>query len=112
MQKDNIIFLRHILERAEKIIAFTKGMSEEDFMKDDKTQSAVVREIEVIGEAAKRVSDDFRQAHPEISWRLMSGMRDMLIHNYEGVDLLSVWATVQRDIPFLILALKKIIPNR
>lgn len=110
MQKDNIIFLRHILERSEKITAFTKGMSEEDFMKDDKTQSAVIREIEVIGEAAKRVSEDFRKSHPEISWKLMAGMRDMLIHNYEGVDLFSVWATVQRDIPVLLSEIRKIVP--
>jgi len=107
MHKDDITYLEHILERAGKIIQFTQGMGESDFLNDEKTQSAVIREFEVIGEATKRVSDDYRSKHSEIPWKLMSGMRDVLIHDYEGVDVFTIWDTVQNDVPVLIDQLQK-----
>lgn len=108
MPKDDIIFLEHILERASKIIKFTEGMSENAFLDDEKTQSAVIRELEVIGEATKRISENYRNSHDEIPWKLLAGMRDVLIHDYEGVDVFTVWDSVQKDVPDLIHCLKKI----
>ncbi len=75
-------------------------------MRDEKTQSAVIREFEVIGEASKRVSETSRSSNPGIPWKFMSGMRDVLIHDYEGVDPFAIWDTIQKDIPALITQLK------
>lgn len=108
MPKENAVYLSHILERAEKILLFTEGMTDLSFLKDEKTQSAVIRELEVMGEAAKRLSPDFKQQNPGVPWKLISGMRDVLIHDYEGVDMNNVWITVSRDLPELIDQLKKI----
>lgn len=108
MPKDNLIYLRHILDRSEKILLFTAGMDEEGFMKDEKTQSAVIRELEVIGEATKRLTEDFRNQYPDIPWKLIAGMRDVLIHDYEGVDMLSVWSTITKNVPGLLIELRKI----
>jgi len=107
MHKNDITYLEHILERANKIIQFTKGMNESDFLEDEKTQSAVIRELEVIGEAAKRISDEYKNRHNEIPWKLMSGMRDVLIHDYEGIDPYTVWDTIQQNVPVLIVELQK-----
>lgn len=109
MHKDDIAYLEHILDRANKIIQFTQGMTESDFLEDEKTQSAVIRELEVIGEATKRISDNYKNSHTEIPWKLMSGMRDVLIHDYEGVDPYTVWDTIQQNIPILIEQMKKLL---
>ena len=109
MRKDDIVFLEHILDRANKIIQFTQGMTENDFLDDEKTQSAVIRELEVIGEATKRISENYKNSNTEIPWKLMSGMRDVLIHDYEGVDPYTVWDTIQQNIPILIEQIKKLL---
>ena len=106
MPKNDSAYLEHILDRASKIIEFTSGLSESDFLKDEKTQSAVIRELEVIGEASKRISEEYKNSKPEIPWKLMAGMRDVLIHDYEGVDALTVWDTIKNNIPVLINQLK------
>jgi uncharacterized protein with HEPN domain len=74
-------------------------MSYEAFKKDDKTIFAVIRALEVIGEAIKHIPDDFRNSYPDVPWRDISGMRDVLIHEYFGVDLETVWETVKANIP-------------
>jgi len=107
MPKDNLIYLSHILERSEKILRFIEGLDEHSFSTDEKTQSAVIREFEVIGEASKRISDDFKDRYQSIPWKIMAGMRDILIPNYEGVSPYRVWDTAQHDIPSLISELKK-----
>jgi uncharacterized protein with HEPN domain len=81
-------------------------MTEAKFLNDEITQSAVIRELEVIGEASKRISEDFKSSNTAIPWKLMAGMRDVLIHDYEGVDALLIWDTIQNDIPRLIHNLK------
>ncbi|MBX3163522.1 MAG: DUF86 domain-containing protein [Bacteroidetes bacterium] len=108
MLKDNSIYIAHILERAEKILSYTQGMTETSFLKDDKTQSAVIRELEVIGEVTKKLSDDFKNQYPDIPWKIMAGMRDVLIHDYEGVNPFRVWDTIINNIPQLITDLKKL----
>jgi uncharacterized protein with HEPN domain len=79
---DDPLFLSHILKAAHRIADYINGMSRDDFEEDFKTQDAVIRQLEIIGEATKRISPDFRAKSPEIPWRGMAGMRDMLIHQY------------------------------
>ncbi len=101
MKKDNRIFLQHILECIDKIEEFTNKISENDFMKSVQIQDAVIRRLEIIGEAAKNLSSNFRQKHPHIPWNQMARMRDKLIHGYFGVDLMTVWEVIEEDLPDL-----------
>jgi uncharacterized protein with HEPN domain len=92
-------FLEDAISAMEKAEQFVSGMSYEDFKKDDKTIFAVIRAIEVIGEAIKHIPLDFRNKFTTIPWRDITGMRDVLIHDYFGVDLETVWETVKSNIP-------------
>lgn len=98
MTKDPRVYLAHILECAEKIERYTEG-GEDAFVADTMIQDAVIRNFEIIGEAAKRIPDGFREEQTGIPWRLMTGFRDVLIHAYEGVDLKRVWHVVSQDLP-------------
>ena len=104
MTRDDAAIL-DILRAARLARTFVAGMDRHSFLADDKTQSAVVHQLLVIGEAAKRVSDSMRAAQPAVPWASMTGMRDKLIHEYDDVDLEEVWQTVARDLPSLIAAL-------
>ncbi|OQA81992.1 MAG: hypothetical protein BWY31_03490 [Lentisphaerae bacterium ADurb.Bin242] len=88
---DNGVFLLHIADSFEKIAQYLGGMDKESFFKNSLTQDAVVRNYEIIGEAARNITDDFRALHPEIDWRGMAGLRNILIHQYFGIDLNNVW---------------------
>ena len=92
-------YLKDILEAMEKAQDFIAGLSYEQFMEDDKTAYAVVRALEIVGEAAKNIPDEIRKENPSVPWKDMAGMRDVLIHDYSGVDLETVWLTVQERIP-------------
>jgi uncharacterized protein with HEPN domain len=107
--KDPRVYLAHILERAIRIEEYLRD-GEVVFTRDPKTQDAVIRNFEVIGEAAKRVPAEYRAAHPSIPWQLMAGFRDVLIHGYEGVDLGRVWITATRDLPAVRSAIAAILP--
>ena len=109
MKKDARVFLAHILECAQKIERYTQG-GEKEFHNDAMLQDAVIRNFEIIGEAAKRVPEAYRRAHSQIPWRLMAGFRDVLIHAYEGVDLERVWQIVRHDLPKVKNAIEKILP--
>ena len=100
MKKDDKVYLLHILDSTRRILAFTKD-GESAFLADEKTQDAVIRNFEIIGEAAKNVSEDLKGKHPELEWKDIAGMRDKLIHHYFGVKLQLVWRSVQDDIPVL-----------
>lgn len=102
-------YINDIVEAIALIEEFTEGMEFEDFERDRKTQFAVIRALEVIGEAAKAIPTEFKVKHPEIPWREMSRMRDKLIHAYFGVDLRVVWKTIKEDIPELSKKLRKIL---
>ena len=109
MSKDHRVYLAHILERADRIADFVRD-GHSVFLTDHKTQDAVIRNFEVIGEAAKRVPPDYRAAHPSIPWQLMAGFRDVLIHGYEGVDINRVWAAATNDLPAVRAAIAAILP--
>jgi len=109
MRRDEA-YLLDILIAARRASEFLAGLTWEEFVASELHQSAVVRTLEIIGEAASRVSQDTRDAHPEIPWAQMIGMRHRLIHEYFRVDLATVWDTVQDDLPPLIALLEPLIP--
>ncbi|MBN9483395.1 MAG: hypothetical protein BGO70_13010 [Bacteroidetes bacterium 43-93] len=100
-KRDTQLLLEDILTAAQKILAYTANISYEDFIADDKTIDAVVRNFEIIGEAANRISEDYKLLHPEIEWRRMIGLRNRIIHEYFGVDYEIVWQIIQENIPEL-----------
>ncbi|WP_340820655.1 DUF86 domain-containing protein [Methanolobus sp. WCC4] len=99
--KDDSVFLNHILDATEQIEEYTSGMSFEDFLDKRLVQDAVVRQLEIIGEATKNLSSNTTDKYPRIPWKEIAGMRDKLIHAYFGVDLEEVWNTAKKDIPEL-----------
>jgi len=98
-RKDEIFFLKDIQNSLCKIFQYTKGMSYEDFLKDDKTKDAVERNFEIIGEAVKHLSEEFRNQYSHIPFRQVAGMRDKLIHDYFGIDYEIVWKTITTKLP-------------
>jgi uncharacterized protein with HEPN domain len=107
--KDPRVYLAHILECIQRVERFTnEGRSR--FFQDVMVQDAVLRNFEVIGEAAKRLDEAYRAAHPEIPWRSLAGLRDVLIHQYESVDLERVWAMVEGELPGLREAIAALLP--
>ena len=92
-------YIGDILASIQEVEDFTQGMQYDSFAGDRKTVNAVVRSLEVMGEAAKRVPDDVRQRYPDVPWKRMTGMRDKLIHEYSGVDLEIVWGVVKTELP-------------
>ena len=105
MQRD-IASLYDIQESARLALAYLEGIDLESFVHDNQVQDAVIRRLEIIGEAARRVSEETRAAYPALPWRQMIGMRNQMIHMYDGVDIDAVWRTVQDDLPPLLAALQ------
>ncbi len=97
MKKDPRVYLAQILERIDRILEYTSE-GKESFLADPRTQDAVIRNFEVIGEAAKRIPEQYRREQPSIPWRALAGFRDVLIHQYEGVNTTEVWRIVERDL--------------
>jgi len=102
--------LLDILKAARLAIEFKGPAEKAEFLEDAKTQSAVLHQLLVIGEAVKRISPEFRAAHPEVPWKLIAGTRDKLIHFYEGVDFEEVWKMVTSDLPQLINQIERLAP--
>jgi uncharacterized protein with HEPN domain len=100
-ERNDLVYVRHILDAIDRIRKYTEGLNQVDFVADEKTQDAVIRQLEIIGEASKQVSAAFRQEHEAIPWSDMARMRDLLIHHYFGVDLSVVWDTAAQDLPGL-----------
>jgi uncharacterized protein with HEPN domain len=101
MKKDPKVFIGHILESVHLIEKYVDQMSKEDFLKSVNIQDAVIRMLEIIGEAVKNLPLEFRDEYPDIPWRQIAGMRDVLIHAYFGVDLDLTWKVVKSDLPKL-----------
>ena len=108
MSRDDATLL-DILKAARLAVDFKGKLAKKAFLRDAKTQSAVLHQLLVIGEAVKRLSEDFRTRHPEIPWARIAGMRDKLIHAYDAVDLDEVWKTLTQEIPPLISFLEPLV---
>jgi uncharacterized protein with HEPN domain len=100
-QRDDSVYLKHIRDSIVRIQEYTKGLDKAGFLKNTLVQDAVIRQIEIIGEAGKRLSEGVRAQHSDIPWQDISGMRNKLVHDYFGVDIEKVWLTVRDDIPIL-----------
>jgi uncharacterized protein with HEPN domain len=99
MKRDISIYVKDIIENMGRVERFVEGMSYEDFIRDEKTSFAVLRCIEIMGEAAKHVPESFRLKYSEIPWKDIGGMRDKVMHFYFGVELKRVWLVIKEDIP-------------
>jgi len=98
MKKD-IFYIKDIKNSLEKIFKYTNSLSYEDFIDDEKTRDAVERNLEIIGEAVKKLSNELKSRHPNIPFKQIAGMRDKLIHDYFGIDYEIVWHTIQNKLP-------------
>jgi uncharacterized protein with HEPN domain len=107
--KDDLIYIEHILNSIDRIQSYIYDMDQTAFYSDFITQDAVVRQLEIIGEATKRISQDFRNKNQDIPWTDIAGMRDVLIHDYIDVDFDIVWKTATESIPNLRDLLKRLI---
>lgn len=111
MKRDYRLFLKDILAAIDAIEKFTEGMEFNELPEDDKTSSAVIRKLEVIGEAVRNIPEQIQKKYPEIPWKLMAGMRDRLIHGYFGIDYKLVWDTIKSDLPVVKTFLKKVLKD-
>lgn len=101
MKKEPSIFIGHILECLELIEGYAKGMTKEELSKDELRTDAIVRRIEIIGEAAKNIPNSIKKHHPTVPWRAMAGMRDIIVHQYYGIEVDEIWGVIKKDAPRL-----------
>ena len=111
MSKDFLVYLEDIIDAMEKAEMFMAGLTDEQFETDLKTNFAVVRAIEIIGEATKRLPMKIRDQYPNIPWKDMAGMRDVIIHGYDNVNLRIVWDVIKQDIPRIKPQIEQILSN-
>ena len=109
--RDDSVYLSHIRDSCLRIESYLSGVGEKEFLETELIQDAVVRQIQVIGEAVKRISKELRNASPGIPWSDIAGMRDKLVHDYMGIDLEAVWETARTDIPTLRAQLEELAPR-
>ncbi|MEP0860279.1 MAG: DUF86 domain-containing protein [Ignavibacterium sp.] len=108
-KRNEKLLLKDILESIDKIFDYTNDMSKEEFLSDEKTKDAVVRNFEVIGEAASKLSEELKAKHSDIDWKGVIGLRNVLIHDYFGVDYIIVWTIKEKFLPELKVKLKEIL---
>ncbi|MEO0539018.1 MAG: DUF86 domain-containing protein [Cyanobacteria bacterium P01_A01_bin.123] len=107
-QRDDRVYIGHMLDIANKAIGFVEGLERKDFDNNELLRLSLTHLLQVIGEAARRVSPDFRANYPTIPWKAVVGMRSKVVHDYLDVDEDVVWDTIKNDLPFLIIELEKI----
>jgi uncharacterized protein with HEPN domain len=112
MSRDETLYLDDIQESCEKVLRFTKGMTYKDFVHDDLHFDAVLRNLEIIGEAVKNISEQTRQNYPDVKWRKIAGFRDIVAHEYFGVNEETVWDIVENEIPNLLEIVKAILSKK
>lgn len=111
MRRDEVTLL-DIAEACREIADFIRGMDFEEFVGDRKTRSATLHQLLVMGEATKRLSSDFRNRHPQLPWSAMAGMRDVLIHGYDQVDLEEVWKSASVEVPQVLEDVEQLLARR
>lgn len=111
MNRDDHVYLLHIIDAVGQIETYVSGISYEDFISSRMHQDAVIRQFEILGEATKNISTHTRNNHPDIPWKDIAGMRDILIHQYFGVDLGSVWDSATSDMPAIKPLLEKLVAD-
>ena len=111
MKRDDTVYLRHVLDAVVRIEEYLQGIGEDVFYEQALVQDGVIRQLEIIGEAVKRLSGELRGRHGHVPWEDVAGMRDKLIHDYFGVDLETVWLTAREDMPVLRAEVIKILED-
>lgn len=111
MRRDDVTLL-DIAKAARLVSSFIAGITKEAFLDDIKTQSSVLYQLAVIGEAVKRLSQEFRTQHSDVPWQLIAGMRDHVIHGYDVVDWDEVWKTATKDVPDLLMRIEPLLPKQ
>ena len=111
MPRDYRIYLEDMREAGQKVCRYVESLSFEAFASDERTIDAVARNLEILGEAAKQVPETIRLAHAQVDWHRIAGLRDILIHQYFGIDLVIVWDVVQNKLPVLLQRLDQILSS-
>ena len=107
-EKSDLIFIQYILESTNAVMNFSKNISKDELISNRFKRNAIVREIEIIGEAVKNISEDLKNKHKEVEWKEIVGTRDKMIHHYFGVDVNIILNIIKKDIPILERQMKKI----
>jgi uncharacterized protein with HEPN domain len=107
-KREPFLLLEDIIESIQKIKIYTDGLSKDDFLKDDKTIDAVIRNFEIIGEAANRIPDDVRDKFQLVNWHKIRGFRNRIVHDYMGIDYEIVWEIIEKDLDELLNKIKEI----